>query len=266
MKRRKLRDRKGAPLFPGNEVIFYSARKGTKMKAKVVRHFSGEMVEVQIESDPMTVNVSRKQLRKVPLTLESKKRSGGTMATETKNKPSAKELRALAKAEGVDGWESMDRKELVKAIKASRKANKNGGSTTTKRTKTDKKAAIEERAKSRKAPSTKKSSAKKSPAKSKVVSETTSTDSVNPYRKNTNAWHVAELLIKGGIRRTLAKRLVPKLNFTPYKKAGKDIDPEVEAEKRLTLYASQMSQKYGFTIEKDGRGPEGKIRAIPPTS
>lgn len=222
--------------------------------------------------------------------------------TDTSTKPSAKALRKQAQALGIEGWEDMGRVEMAKAIKRKLKEEK-GGSTKSKSSKSSKskskpgktkpaetKPEAKEKPKAKKATNgtTKpkaaekaKAPAKKAAAKAeakpkapKVARDDVTLPSgptpkdlpdegVNPFRKSSNLFVVAKLLLKGGTRRALATQLSEKVNLHPYHK-GQDEVELLDYDKRLLLGAQTMRDQFGYGIHRQGRGLDGKILVFRP--
>lgn len=208
--------------------------------------------------------------------------------TDTATKPSAKELRKEAQALGVDGWEDMGRSELATAVQKARKAS-NGTTASTGKAKAKKKlkkvkaeapAADEPVAKK----NGKKTKAKKATAKlkeaSKPVPKATGdafgislpsgktpkklpAEGENPFRKSSNLYKIAKLLLKGGTRRALAESLAKSTDLNPYTKDDADIDL-ADFDKRLLLGSITMRDTYGYGVYRSGRGIDGKILVFVP--
>lgn len=87
----------------------------------------------------------------------------------------------------------------------------------------------------------------------------------NPFRKNSNLHRVAKLLLKGGVRRSLAEKLKAQVDLHPYQKAKKDVSLS-DFDKRLLLGAGTMRDEYGYGIQRTGRGIEGRILVFVPGS
>lgn len=87
----------------------------------------------------------------------------------------------------------------------------------------------------------------------------------NPFRKNSNLHRVAKLLLKGGVRRSLAEKLKAQVDLHPYQKAKKDVSL-ADFDKRLLLGAGTMRDEYGYGIQRTGRGIEGRILVFVPGS
>lgn len=218
----------------------------------VADHLLGQMVEVRVSNDPFTSYVDHRQLEKIT-------RKG----TERTDMASAKELRKAAKAAGIDGWEDMDRDELEAAVAEA-------GDEDEKPAKAAKKGKAA--AKSAKAEKTAKKSTKKAaPTKaSKKAAKDDDDDEdedtgPNPFRKGSNLYLMTDLLMAGGKRSAMVKKLAKKIELNPRTKKGKDFDPEEEIDYRLVRVCQTLANEHGFTIEKDGRGKDQTVTAVPPS-
>ena len=274
------------------ERIIFTPKKGRKREGVVAPGFvdSTTHIKVKLNGDPFPVDVLKSQVsgcknvpkavqsKKVPKVgaKKSKKNRKGSMSPDQKS--SAKALRKQAMALGVKGWEDMTRDQMKKAIKKAKKASAAGGET--KATAPASKPASKPAAKATKAPA-KKTITKKAPAK-KAVNGTKAKaapkkdvdpnsdeglgltfakntppkplpdEGVNPFRKSSNLFRVAALLLKGGKRKALAERLSTQVDLHPYSKT-EDVDLE-DFDKRLLLGAQTMRDQFGFGIQRTGRG------------
>lgn len=273
-----MQDFEGNPLEPGDRVVFYSARKKNTLRATVQEFIAGEMVAVLVDGDPFPVNVSMKQLKKSlhkdsdHATVRSAKEGENTnMAVATK-KTTTKELRLKAKELGVEDWQSLERGDLLRAIK--RVQVSNGSKPKARRTAADKaaqKERIEQRAAQRATPAKKvaktvKKAAKRAPDQTVTDPVTDASSVENPFRKGSSRWRMAEELLKGDKRKNMVKRLKRQIDLHPYTKKVGDLDVDFELDKRLMLTAQAMVNDHGFVIERDGRGLEGTIKVTKPAA
>lgn len=165
--------------------------------------------------------------------------------------PSAKDLRKRAKALDVEGWKDMNKEELQAAIDAAE------GKSTSKATKGTGKAE-----KAEKKPAKKTAAAAEKPKREpKPKAEA---DPNNPFRPNTNLWHITEALRAGGKRSELVKKLKPVLEFNPRKKSKKDFDTDEEIDRRLKVIGYILKNKHGWDFTHEGRGGDAFIQATPP--
>lgn len=91
----------------------------------------------------------------------------------------------------------------------------------------------------------------------------TPAEGVNPFRKKSNLYHVARLLLQGGKREVLARKLAEKITLHPYQKDTGEIDL-LDYDKRLLLGAQNMRDQFGYGIERTGRGTNGSILVFIP--
>lgn len=85
----------------------------------------------------------------------------------------------------------------------------------------------------------------------------------NPFRKKSNMFKVCKLLLKGGTRRKLAEKLAESTEIHPYLKGDGEIDLN-DYDKRLLLGAEVMLSKFGYGVQRTGRGLDGKILVFRP--
>lgn len=85
----------------------------------------------------------------------------------------------------------------------------------------------------------------------------------NPFRKKSNMFKIAKLLLKGGKRRVLAEKLAESTEIHPYLKGEGEIDLN-DFDKRLLLGAETMLTKFGYGIQRKGRGLDGTILVFRP--
>lgn len=283
-------------MFAGDQVTYFTYRYNKTMKATLIsRAPMGRMVEVQIIGDPFTcmVEFDRLQLiRKQPQNRSTK------MPTIT-----AKELRNQAKAAGIEGWQEMTRAELEEALAGAEDVEDEDEEFDTEEVEEDETEVEEEaapaprrRTASKKAPAAKtparRTAAKAAPAKPTARAASTrrtanpatgktavpaartkkvaATDEAeiegdNPFKPGTNTHLMTEMLMKGGKRSAMVRSLVKKIELAPRVKGGADFDPEKELDYRLLRTAQLLVKEHGFVVEKDGRGPEARIKAIPPS-
>lgn len=112
-----------------------------------------------------------------------------------------------------------------------------------------------------------KRAAKKAPAKRAAAAPKAS--EANPYRPGSNMFKITELLLQGGKRSAIVKKLQGRggIDLHPYTQDKDDLDVEKELDKRVTLTAQNLERKLGYTVEKTGRGmAEGTIKVVPPAS
>jgi hypothetical protein len=222
--------------------------------------------------------------------------------TATAADPSTKMLRRLAKDQEVDGWEEMDRDELLDAVelpddedeapaKSSKKSSKKASAKSSKKASAPKqRRAVEDedddeddddepaprrtkkasarpakKSTAKSAPPAKKSAAKKAaPAKRTVAEETEPAENGNPFREGTNLWFITEELIKGGKRSQMVKRLKKKIDLKPRQRAGDDYDVDVELDRRVLIVGQILRKDHGFNVVRDGRGVDATIVAEAP--
>lgn len=215
----------------------------------------------------------------------------------------AKELRKQAEAAGIEDWQSMDRDELTAALAEAEgeEPEEDEGEEETeedeeeseeeaedeeeeedeepparpaKRTAAKKapaKKAVAARPANKKTttrPASKPTAKKAAPAKAKVTTakakETDEPEGPNPFRSGTNLHLMVEELMKGGKRSAMVTRLSRKIDLNPRSRAGKDWDKDEEIDYRLVRACQVLANEHNFTLEKDGRGKDQKVKAIPP--
>jgi hypothetical protein len=266
-------------------------------------HLEGDPFPVNVKRSQVSgCNPERKVLKskkKAPNVGVRTNKEKETMA-DTSTKPSAKELRKQAQALGVEGWEDMGRSEMAKAIKRKLKEEKGSSKSKTsskakssksKPSKTKPAASKPEAAeKQKKAKATNgtskpaskaKAPAKKAAAKAEPKAPKAKTirdditlpegtppkplpdEGVNPFRKSSNLFVVAKLLLKGGTRRSLATQLSEKVSLHPYHKGQEEVEL-LDFDKRLLLGAQTMRDQFGYGIHRVGRGLDGKILVFRP--
>lgn len=220
------------------DVTFHSA-KGTRMPATLIEQKGGKAT-IQIEGDPFPVEVKKSQI-----TIRNKK---GKAMPKTKSKgPTAKELRNKAKEYGIADYEDMTKAELQEAVESFEEEEVD-----------------EEAPKKKAAKKTTKSKAKKTTAKkgSKKTADAEE-NGVNPFRPNTNLYHVTEALMEGGKRSALVKKLRNKVEFNPRKQDAEDMDVDEEIDRRLKVVGYILKNQHGFELEHEGRGKDAFIKATP---
>lgn len=257
--------------------------------------FSNTVI-VTLEDDPFPIEVKARKvstLQNTPKKVSSNQKVSRETSTTRKKeimtpttKPTGKELRKQAQALGIEGWEDMTRKEMATAIKRAERAE----SETPKATKPKavKKTAPKSKPASKPTPAKKaaKAPAKKVVAKKKVAKSVPAEGSdaalgltfakgktakplpgegENPFRKSSNLHIVATLLLKGGTRRALATKLSEKVDLHPYLKDSGDIDL-LDYDKRIILAAGTMRDRFGYGMQRLGRGLDGKILVFIPGS
>lgn len=266
--------------FRIGERVIFTPKKG-KPREGVVEGISpySKTVIVQLDTDPFPVEIkesristckdSRSDIRSKKVLRSGTKRKKEKM-TATPTKPTGKQLRKQAQSLGIEGWQDMSRKELVKAIKDAEKSEQK--SSTSKR-------GPKTKAASKPAKATKKAT-KKSATKSKGAGSSEDSDlgislpkgstvkplpeeGENPFRKSSNLYLVAKLLMKGGKRRDLAEKLAEQVELHPYHKNKADIDLG-DYDKRIVLGAQTMRDRFGYGIQRVGRGMDGRILVFRP--
>jgi hypothetical protein len=85
----------------------------------------------------------------------------------------------------------------------------------------------------------------------------------NPFRPNSNLHICAALLLKGGVRRKLAEALNKKTELNPYVKKSKDVNLD-DYDKRIILTAGTMRDRFGYGVQRIGRGIDGKVLVFIP--
>lgn len=271
------------------------------MWAEITQVMGNGTLELKIGNDPFPVTVRKDQVRLANdngNVVESKKKvrkprpdkeKSTRMPSDTATKPSAKDLVAKAKSLGINGWAEMDRDELQKAIKRAKKKGTNGKGDKPVKTKTVAKAkpkkatatkakTTKAKSKPKKAPATKATNKPKATSKPKKGASESSGDRVSlakthpkplpdegviPFRKGSNLFPIAKLLLRGGVRESLAQKLAEKVTLHPYQKESGEIDL-LDYDKRLLLCAQTMRDEYGYGIQRTGRGMSGTILVFRP--
>jgi len=210
----------------------------------------------------------------------------------TATKPTVKSLRAAAKAADVDGWEEMDREELEEALAELAEDEDTDDEDVDDEVDEDEDDADEEddedeedeepapksssrmskakaaakRTSVKKSPAQKTAAAKKKAPVKKAAAKVQDepNENGNPYRKDSNLWHITEALMKGGKRSVMVTRLLKKIDLKPRVKGGKDYDEAAELDYRIVRACQDLKNSYGFVIEREGRGAEQKVKAIAP--
>jgi hypothetical protein len=108
----------------------------------------------------------------------------------------------------------------------------------------------------RKAPASKKRGAAPKPAREY--------EGPNPFRPGCNNWHVTEALQKGGKRKTLVSKLLPKMKYNPRINV-RNFDAEGETFKRIDA-VSYFLEKNGWDRERSGKGEDAFVKCTPPRS
>lgn len=198
------------------------------------------------------------------------------MATTVK--PSAaRRLAKEAKMLGVKGFAKMSGDELQAAVEAAKNGNGSKPAAAPKKTSTPAKAVARRPAAKKPAAKPAKAAAKKASApvaKKKPVAtkkaaakapakSTSVPKGDNPFREGSNSYLMAAELLRGGNRGEMVKRLKKAMKIHPWSKP-KEENPEFAIRKRLLLVAAALERDYGFTIEREGRGEAGSMRAVPP--
>lgn len=268
-------DSDGQVLSQGEAVSYRPGKGTTTIKATLISsHRVGDMVEIKIANDPFTSWVEC-----LSLTSTTNRREHKQMPTK-----SAKTLRAEARKLGIDGWEDMDRDELQEAIDA---AAEDADEEVDEDVDTDEddedtdededEAPAKSKSKSKKAPAKSSAAAKKSktaakskapakkaPASKKAAADDDEPSGPNPFREGSNLWHFTEALMKGGKRSAMVTKLERKVDLKPRKRGGKNYDVAEEIDYRLVRVCQLLTNEHGFLIEKEGRGKEQRVKAIPP--
>ena len=269
--------------YRAGERVIYAPAKGKKRHGTVAPGFvdTTTHVKIKLDGDPFPVDVSKSQVsgcenipegvgskHKVPKVGTKKHNKDRKEHMTAATKREAKALRKQAQALGIKGWEDMTRDEMRAAVK---KAQKLGGKAETPKAPASKPAS-KPKAKSAKAPAKKAvNGTKKAPAKGKSSDPNSDEalgltfakvtppkplpdEGTNPFRKSSNLFVVASLLLKGGNRMKLAERLSTKVDLHPYSKE-EDVDLD-DFDKRLLLGAQTMRDQFGYGIQRTGRGIE----------
>lgn len=87
---------------------------------------------------------------------------------------------------------------------------------------------------------------------------------VNPFRDGSNQFIITKLLMNGGTRSKIVQKLeglieLRQRNGRPYRNLANELDI------RVVRCADVLKKTHGFTVKTIGRGPDAKIKAIPPT-
>lgn len=242
------------------------------MKATIIsQHSIGDLIEVKVANDPFTSMVEIDRLNRPTKTKEHK------MPTATKQ--TVKELRLAAKKAQIEGWDEMDRDELVAALAELDGADDDEEESEeedtededdeeevpVKKSKSAKKAPASKKAVAKKStPAKKAATSKKAASKAKADDDDEAESGPNPFRPQSNLWHFTEALMKGGKRSALVARLERKVELKPRVRGGRDYSIPEEIDYRLVRVCQELTNNHGFVIEKDGRGTEQKVKAIPP--
>lgn len=192
---------------------------------------------------------------------------------ETTNEPTNRELRIQCKDAGIEGWQTMDRSEMERALKTTTTAAKSAAKdkeTTVSKPKAPAKKAAGKTAKKAapaktKAPAKGKATAKKAAPKATPKAAAKSTNPNNPFREGTNMWFLTESLLKGGKRSAQVTKLRKKVDVTPRdgsKLSGAELDAQID--RRLQICAQILERDHGFTKEKEGRGSDATLKVTPP--
>jgi hypothetical protein len=263
--------------FNAGDKVTYHPSKGGKFDAIVKADLTNlkrcdNVIIIRIDNDPFPVTVSPNQV--------TYRGENPKMATKVALKKEADSL-------GIEGWEDMDLASLKLAVA---EANGDGSSidvevkSAKRRGRPAKAKANEDEAeapkKPRGRPKGSTNGSTKAPAKTKPAAKKAATDGKGrgrpkgstktaenmelngtPYRSGTNMEIITKRLMQGGKRSTIAKQLLKKIDFKPTK--NKDIDPEIEMEKRILLTAHNL-KGHGFTIVTEGRGTNGTISVLAP--
>jgi hypothetical protein len=257
--------------FNAGDKVTYHPSKGGKFDAIVKADLTNlercdNVIIIRIDNDPFPVTVNPNQV--------TYRGENPKMATKVALKKEADSL-------GIEGWEDMDLASLKMAVA---EANGNGSDKPAPAKRRGRPAKASANVEAGKAPkksrgrpkgstsgSTKKAAKAKTAAKKdgpgrgrpKGSTKTAENMELNgtPYRSGTNMEIITKRLMQGGKRSTIAKQLLKKIDFKPTK--NKDIDPEIEMEKRILLTAHNL-KGHGFTIVTEGRGTNGTISVLAP--
>jgi hypothetical protein len=255
------------------------------MKARVVSDAPlGQMIEVLVANDPFTSWVDRRQVVVVKSTQQDNQhKEEHKMPTAT-----AKELRKQARTLGIEGWEEMDREELEEAIAAEAEdAEEEVEDEEVEETPAPRaRKTSTKKAPAKKAPATKKSAGTRPAAKKAAASKTASTKKAapakastrraaaaeeedeegdNPFRVGSNLYLMTEELMKGGKRSRMVAKLRNKVDLKPRTRGGRNFDIDAEIDYKLVRTCQVLTNEHGFVIEKDGRGTDQTVKAIPPS-
>lgn len=265
---------------PGDTVQF-TPDKGTKRFGVIAPGFVDDgFVKVHLQGDPFPVDLKESQVsscdesevvvtskQKVPKSGAKRKSKEKKMSTASSE---AKELRQRAKSLGIEDWENLGRKEMRKAVEKAEAALAGDADETPKAKKASKKAKTKEKKDVKAEKVAKKSSAPEGSDEALGLSfarGTTAKDlpdeGVNPFRKNSNLHLVAKLLLKGGTRRSLAEQMATKVTLHPYQKDADTVDLN-DYDKRIVLGAQTMRDQFGYGVQRQGRGLDGKIKVFRP--
>lgn len=270
----------------GDRIIFFPGGNPPARKGRFkhpVPSWDG-VVCVRLDTDPYDVCVLSEYVHPHTDTKETHK-----MATATKTKPKAKDLRRDAKALGVDGWEDMDLDELIEAVdKAKAKEAKAATKSTGKKGKKaapvvdeddddeddddddededEDEAPAKSKKSSKKAAPAKSSKGKKAaPAKATKKAKAKDEDddlpeNGNPFTEGTNLYWMTEELIKGGKRSKMVARLSKKITLKPRTREFDEDEERAEIDRRLVIVSQTLRNQHGFKMEREGRGPDTVIR------
>lgn len=263
-----MKRKEATQLKAGDRVKFKPIAGGSKRLGTVESDGRlGKMVSVQLDGDPFPIYAEHTQIER---TKHAQPEGKNQMTTKTNsNAPTTRELRVQAKQAGVEGWDTMEREELERAVKATSASEK---ATTAAKSKpaakaksTAKKAASKAKATAKKAPAKKAAAKKAASTKAKATKAPKSdkpTNPNNPWREGTNMWHITEALLVGGKRSAMVKKLRKKVDVTP--RDGREIDTDAEIDRRMLICAQLLVRDNGFTKEKEGRGADATLKVTPP--
>ena len=184
----------------------------------------------------------------------------------------ARELRSKAKSLGITDFANMTREDLRTAIETAESGNGNGKAPRKARAPRKAKTAEivedfepEEEApepvtKTRK-PRAKAATAKAAPEAPKrgrgrpPVDRSSIEPGTCPFRKGSDRATMFSLLKRGGVRRDLAEKLREKVTLRG--------EPGLsDYDKRIVLTADTLGKEWGYVVNKEGRGLEGKIKVV----
>lgn len=276
----------------GDRIIFYPGGNPPGRKGRFIHPVKGHegIVLLRLDTDPYDVCVTSEYVHPSKDHKTHTDKEMHNMATATKSKPKAKDLRRDAKALGVEGWEDMDLDELIEAVDEAKAAEEKAASKKSKKaTKAaPKRAAVEDDeddededddedddedeapAKSKKsskkaAPAKAAKSSKKAekPATKKAKAKDEDDDlpeNGNPFTEGTNLYYMTEELIKGGKRSAMVKRLGKKISLKPRTRSFTEEEELAEIDRRLVIVSQTLRNNHGFKMEREGRGPDTVIR------
>lgn len=190
---------------------------------------------------------------------------------ETTNEPTNRELRVQCKEANIEGWQTMDRSEMERALKTTGAAETSAAKDKEKPVSKPKAPAKKAAAKTTKAT---KATAKKAAAKGKSTAKKAAAKPAeprqvakngNPFREGTNMWFLTESLLKGGKRSKQVAALRKKVDVTPRDGStlkGEELDAQID--RRLQICAQILEREHGFEKVKEGRGSDATLKVVAP--